>query len=1666
MGHEMSVAGVGAGGGGGSGGGGGGGGRGGGSRGTTGGGGGGGHDHHTGGDSSDDDDGEDAADAAGNLLMQMLGRGDVAAGDDDDGASGGDADDGGDDDGDGDNGESTTSSRRRVEYASLPVLPEAGPITAPWQRAYSCVATPWVAAGGADRQRRGSGGVVRQVAARATGGPRAARVAASRDVRSRSASRRAASLLGELHSMAETPGMLANCTASTAARLERAARELMPPGGDADDEETERHCADVVEFVRGGGMAVAADVLRHLWYAAREGGGGGDAGMARSMQGGRRAARVRRRRRQQVHAAMSVLNALHEVHYTLANVPAGAGVEVSLEDLATVAAFATVPRAAGTAVGTLSEALAHDTRVLPLSALRARGVDLVADLAAASPSALLASVGLLSFLSFDGGVQDPASPLSPAGLLRRSRDTATHAQEVVHQLHAGGGAVDAPPIVTTPWLCPAVPGAPVGVTPSVDANHAAIITAADGLLLHRLLLLLAAASPPPEVERFTKPLAAVRSGNLMGALTAAGGIDPDLLQVLLWFGTGQAPDAAFSGESHGGEDAGWAASHAPEPVATPPRVPPPPPPATAAPPAVTAASSPAGTCVEVGDVLAAAASAVASTRARESVVSVGDGNATAWQRLLLAAPHAVTAPTDGCARVALPQRFVFSHFNVPRSAYTVNVDSLTAHAACHAAGCTVCNPAGGGGGGGGSCEVLPPPPASHTSGGGGGGGGGGKDIFSDADVAEQARLRDRDAATAASHGCARTRVSFTPTPPRSAAAAVAPAAAPGSPPKELVEAALLAMRAKGHVSEVAFLLSALLSGGKRHQLQDMLVAHGALPIMSTLLHATDWAFSAADTPLPRLHGPHCTCRPETAGTVQVLRLLYCLLDRDCDSTVQRWLPRRRMLTDGEVTHAYAAYTPGVAVAAVAPVLAALPWAAAVMPRRWLHADTSADTAAAVARGGVNEAPVMTTMVRNSQARPWGWVSSSSAATDGVPTTATDSATFTAAAVASVVGGAGGSASSAPPHLTLYVQDPVLCSRNAAGGKPFDVDAIDSDSEGGGGSGGGGCRHLTPDAALTVDGVAAKSGDGSEASTLALAAAMSKDDVGPWCPELAPRPRGIMSLLLTALVLSGPDSPYRGWLSSCAETFLRAAPAPIRRWAAAHGLVRFLVRTLLEQYGVPAIKDAHALADADDSPDARSASARRHDSAAVAAAARQTRDAAAAAAAAAAGGAGSDTDADSEGSDGEDAKHSGKNSGGGRGEGVVEDDDSCEAGDEVSKYSMQAMFDLLGECLRTPDGMAEVFAHDADWTAARLPRLAAGADPAPGAVAWSDDAPGAPSTMAGTTLFRLAVDRLVDSNMYLRQLMQAEDRAYGVCAVDAAVGAAPMMGGVAPSGGDVHEWSWEALAAAGTADAPRRHLYPVVDADALALPPLVQLRAYRLPLQYAMLAATNLRQLAGDTVGVLNTTLLPFVVAHRHGALPAFVAALRAYDATYRAWRRADASGSAAAAATRPPLLLPSLAGGMPGSRLPPSAVHWPSNTTAADAVGGGGRDVVLPRFRAVLVWWLEYYSLRERDRRSFATSFGYSYEEWRVVVRALLGLPVGTPPTTSLYPPAAANTATLYGDPVALPRHSAAALAAATAAAAATDAALLAAWCTPRALRADGTSHPIPPTSYWPACVL
>lgn len=158
-------------------------------------------------------------------------------------------------------------------------------------------------------------------------------------------------------------------------------------------------------------------------------------------------------------------------------------------------------------------------------------------------------------------------------------------------------------------------------------------------------------------------------------------------------------------------------------------------------------------------------------------------------------------------------------------------------------------------------------------------------IFSESDIV--------DPRSAAVRGAGRHVISFSRTDqPPAAVSGVRPAAASVAPlgdfsvTPQTARVALLLQKLPSLQPNAIFLVSTLLAGSRRRQLQDYIAGCGFLPGLTRLVHGVDWLYDPGTSPPPRIHGPTCECRPETEvcaawfrGVLRSSHLLFPLSSR-------------------------------------------------------------------------------------------------------------------------------------------------------------------------------------------------------------------------------------------------------------------------------------------------------------------------------------------------------------------------------------------------------------------------------------------------------------------------------------------------------------------------------------------------------------------------------------------------------------------------------------------------------------------------------------------------------------------------------------------------------------------------------------------------------------------
>lgn len=298
------------------------------------------------------------------------------------------------------------------------------------------------------------------------------------------------------------------------------------------------------------------------------------------------------------------------------------------------------------------------------------------------------------------------------------------------------------------------------------------------------------------------------------------------------------------------------------------------------------------------------------------------------------------------------------------------------------------------------------------------------------------------------------------------------------------------------------------------------------------------------------------------------------------------------------------------------------------------------------------------------------------------------------------------------------------------------------------------------------------------------------------------------------------------------------------------------------------------------------------------------------------------------------------------------------------------------------------------------------------------AAGLDPAVASSTLLRLAFDRLTQSAVFLRSLALVEDWAHGLAGAEGGVNTSdplPHLADPAAASWRTHRWSWERLALQSARivlgdDAPCAAALPSwyggVDRTLLSAPYVSVWRSLRVPLLRHFMAASSLPKLSRNTICIVTGALLQCVIAHRHGALPALLAELRVYNEEVRAWGEGggkgdgDADGDGDGDGRRRPLLLPTLADDLLPPGVFPEAGGDDDEEEAAEATSApappDARTPVFASYSRALILWLEYHSLREREQRGLAAFSGYTWAEWRVVGRALLGLGPGDGPASAI----------------------------------------------------------------------
>lgn len=761
-----------------------------------------------------------------------------------------------------------------------------------------------------------------------------------------------------------------------------------------------------------------------------------------------------------------------------------------------------------------------------------------------------------------------------------------------------------------------------------------------------------------------------------------------------------------------------------------------------------------------------------------------------------------------------------------------------------------------------------------------------------------------------------------------------------------VQSVILAQSCATHRADLLFLLWAIGQGGNRRQVQDLLVGAGAASVLARVVRATNWLRPLSIVKQDHVHGPNCKCGDrESAEVASWLRVLHTLIDRDSDRPDQTWWPRRRVVTTWELNAMY------------------------FDPER--------------PRGRENESCLLLEALRASACTPSGW----NVLVDGQVKMLPPGKEATYAAVWTAFP----AVPSQPP--ALYVSDPIDACHNATDRAYSKFDLLALDLEGSEG---------TPEGSVGSAGTVREALDRStRAERLhknTLRAASARGDTS--CHPVATMPKeplGPVAVLCAALTAMGmatdntdqgpsgvkkgsptADFVHRGSIGMVLEVWLRQAPATARLWAARQGradgeeggLIQGLVWPMLQEAVMADLVSAHGTSWLGVAQGA-GAQIRFEDQ--------------------------GDGAQDSAGHDGD---------AGGEGQ---EDEDP-------KKYDHQLMMDCLASLTRRlPSLLVPLEQAQLAWLGKHLPSMQLRFA--------SPTALQAPCVAAAPhLLLRLCSSRTTDGSLLLRSLLLCEDWSYGLWQCEKHVNMGPyLQHGLAASADEClrtgryhvtnHPWSWTALAKASQALVSRvlgSDILPWPQWEDTALAPgltcasLSFMREVRVPLLHTLMSRCATTQLKQDSVYVCTLVLLQLVIAHRHGALPGLIAAVKRYDAAVREHTKRLAQGKGGVGPMRLPTLQDDLivttseSSSAPMQLIDtvPEAAHLygPSHGDGvhdAQASAEGMQDVDGPVLRGVcrqLALWVSYTSLRDRDRRTLKLTSGYSWEEWRAVARATLGL--------------------------------------------------------------------------------
>ncbi|CAI5962694.1 unnamed protein product [Closterium sp. NIES-65] len=320
--------------------------------------------------------------------------------------------------------------------------------------------------------------------------------------------------------------------------------------------------------------------------------------------------------------------------------------------------------------------------------------------------------------------------------------------------------------------------------------------------------------------------------------------------------------------------------------------------------------------------------------------------------------------------------------------------------------------------------------------------------------------------------------------------------------------------------EVLFVLCALCGGKRKEAVQDQLAALGLVGILVDSFDRLNWSAPLPPPAEPHgIHGPGCSCNPESALKIQYLRLIHNFCDRDGPNLHNKLL----LASPGGVPPPLAAGTP--------PLIAAPGIAASV-------STLGSMPAGGVAAGGAGGGGTIS-----------GGSSSSSGSSGGVDGRVQGSTQGEGNAqgrgqgegegeehgYALGFGASLGRALGFSPNQWL----PGLGIRDGAGDSGVLPQAVGVGASRGEGSSAQAAACATEAAAAAGAGGVVEGGAGKEGKNEAL-----------------------MLKIIRVLMKESADSVYRFWLASCVEAFLRGSNPRDQQLVAATGLMEHLVEEIL------------------------------------------------------------------------------------------------------------------------------------------------------------------------------------------------------------------------------------------------------------------------------------------------------------------------------------------------------------------------------------------------------------------------------------------------------------------------------------------------------------------------